>query len=78
MKGKALCRMSGGSGRESTTELASVSADGKALPPLVIFKGAAVQVRWTSNDAYPGTLYVTSKTGWMEESQFFQWFAKGK
>ena len=76
-KGKALCRISGGSGRESTTVLACVSADGKALPPLIIFKGAAVQARWTSNAAYPGTLYGTSKNGWMEEPQFFQWFTNG-
>lgn len=47
-KGKPLCRVSGGSGRENTTELASIGADGSVLPPLVVFKGAAVQPRLIS------------------------------
>lgn len=76
-KGKALCRISGGSGRESITVLACVSADGKALPPLIVFKGAGVQARWTSENAYPGTLYAASTNGWMEEPQFYQWFTNG-
>lgn len=76
-KGKALCRISGGSGRESTTVLGCVSADGKALPPLIVFKGAGVQARWTSERAYPGTLYAASSNGWMEEPQFFHWFSTG-
>ena len=76
-KGKPLCRVSGGSGRENTTVLACVGADGSFLPPLIVFKGAAVQPRWTSKDAFPGTLYATSNNGWMEEPQFFFWFTKG-
>lgn len=74
-KGKALNRVSGGSGRESTTVLATISAAGKCLPPLIVFKGVAVQARHTSQNAYPGTLYTTSKNGWMEEPQFFEWFS---
>ncbi|XP_031328129.1 uncharacterized protein LOC116159312 [Photinus pyralis] len=73
-KGKALCRISGGSGRESTTVLICVSADGFFLPPLIVFKGAAVQARWTSAESYPGTRYAASSNGWMEEPQFFYWF----
>lgn len=76
-KGKALCRVSGGSGRESITVLACVSADGRALPPLIVFKGAGVQARWTSENAYPGTLYAASTNGWMEEPQFYHWFTTG-
>ncbi|KAJ8934271.1 hypothetical protein NQ314_013481 [Rhamnusium bicolor] len=45
-----------------------------AFLPLYVFKGAAVQARWTSDKSYPGTLYATSKNGWMEEPQFFTWF----
>lgn len=54
-KGKALSRISGGSGREFTTVLACISADGFCLPPLIVFKGVGVQARWTSNRAFPGT-----------------------
>uniref|UniRef100_A0A6P7F9H0 Uncharacterized protein LOC114327114 n=1 Tax=Diabrotica virgifera virgifera TaxID=50390 RepID=A0A6P7F9H0_DIAVI len=70
-KGKPLSRVSGGSGRESTTVLICVSADGFFLPPLIVFKGAAVQARWTSTQSYPGTRYAASSKGWMEEPQFF-------
>lgn len=55
-KVKALFRVSGGSGRESTTVLACVSADGITLPPLILFKGAGIQYRSTSASAYPETL----------------------
>lgn len=75
-KGKALVRISGGSGRDSTTVLACVAADGSTIPPLIVFKGAGVQARWTSEKAFPGTLYAASRNGWMEEPQFYTWFTK--
>lgn len=77
VKGKALSRISGGTGRESTTVPSCVSADGSTLPPLIIFKGAAVQARWISEAGFPGTLYAASKNGWMEEPQFFNWLCDG-
>lgn len=77
VKGKPLNRVSGGSGKQSTAVLACISADGKALPPLIAFKGAAVQARWFSEGALEGTLYAASKNGWMEEPQFFHWFKEG-
>lgn len=76
-KGKPLVRVSGGSGRESTTVLACAAADGTVLPPLILFKGAGIQARWTSEKAYPGTLYAVSQNGWMEEPQFYSWFTDG-
>lgn len=75
-KGTPLCRVSGGSGRENTTVLACVAADGSVLPPLIIFKGVAVQARWISDKAFPGTQFATSSNGWMEEPQFFHWITK--
>lgn len=54
-RGKALSRVSGGSGRESTTVLACVSADGCYLPPLIVLKGVGIQARWISEKAFPGT-----------------------
>lgn len=61
-KGEPLSRLSGGSGRESRT----TSASGEKLPPLIVFKGAAVQARRVSEKAYPGTQYTVSSGGWME------------
>jgi len=75
-KGKALNRVSGGSGRESISVLACISASGSYLPPFIVFKGGAVQARRTSDKSYPGTLYAVSKNGWMEEPLFFNWFEK--
>ncbi|KAK9680911.1 DDE superfamily endonuclease [Popillia japonica] len=73
-KGKPLCRISGGSGRESTSVLLCLSANSSFLPPLIVFKGeTGVQARWTEN-CYPGTQYATSTNGWTEEPQFDNWF----
>lgn len=76
-KGTPLSRVTGGSGRESTSVLACVSADGTFLPPCIVFKGAAVQARWVSELAYPGTLYGATKNGWMEEPTFHNWLING-
>lgn len=74
-KGKSLSRVSGGSGRESTTVLACASADGSVMPPMILFRGATtVQPRWVSDKAYPGTTYAVSDSGWMEGSVFLNWF----
>ncbi|KAI4460092.1 hypothetical protein MML48_6g00008638 [Holotrichia oblita] len=73
-KGKTVSRVSGGSGRESTTVLACIAANGSYLPPFIAFKGSAVQARWTSEQAIGGTLYGASKNGWMEEPHSYHWF----
>lgn len=73
-KGKALNRISGGSGRESISVLACISAEGSCVPLFIVFKCASVQARWTSEKAYPGTTYGVSQNGWMEEPLFFNWF----
>lgn len=72
-KGEPLSRLSGGSGRESTTVLACGNALGVGLPPPVVFAGKAVQPRWVTKDDYPGTNYATSRNGWMEEPVFYNW-----
>lgn len=69
-KGKTLSRVSGGSGRESISVLAFISANGSFLPPFIVFKGDAVQARWTSENAFPGTLYSTSKNGGWKKLYF--------
>lgn len=53
-----------------------MAADGSFLPPLIVFKGAGIQARWTSEETYPGTLYSVSKNWWMEELQFYTWFTQ--
>lgn len=75
-KGEHLTRLSGGSGKDSTTVLACGNALGVGLPPLILFSGKAVQPRWVRKNDYPGTMYATSQNGWMEETVFFNWLEK--
>lgn len=51
-EGVPLSTVSDGSEREYTTVLARIAADGSFLPPLNMFKEAAGQTRWTSENAY--------------------------
>ncbi|KAF2887388.1 hypothetical protein ILUMI_18785, partial [Ignelater luminosus] len=66
-KGKPVCRVSEGTGRKSTTVLTVYLCRWSFLPPLIVFKGAAVQARWTTTEGYPDTLYAASCNGWMEK-----------
>lgn len=75
-RGVQLNRACEGSGRDSTTVLACVSASGDILPPLIVFKGLAVQPRWMTKDELPGTMYSATKNGWMEKATFYMWFSK--
>lgn len=71
-----LKRVCEGSGRDSTTVLACVSANGEILPPLIVFKGLAVQPSWMTKNELSGTMYSATKNGWMEEATFYMWFSK--
>lgn len=75
-KGTPLNRLCDGSGRDSTTVLACVSASGEHLPPLIVYKGVSVQSRWMAKEEYPGTMYAATRNGWMEETTFYQWVSK--
>ena len=76
VKGEALHRISGGSGRNNRTVLACVSAAGERFAPLIVYKGQKLLPSWTSEDAYPGTEYVASTKGWMEEIIFYEWLSQ--
>lgn len=76
-KGEPAKRLTGGSGRETTTVLACGNAKGEMLPPTIIHKGKRI---WSSmfggEDSFPGTLYYTTEKGWMTEVVFLMWFKK--
>lgn len=61
---------------ESTSVLGCISADGIALPPLVVFTGKAVQPGWAPEDGFPGTMYAATDNGWMVECTFYDWQTK--
>ena len=66
---------SGGSGREYFTVLGAGAADGARLPPFILYKGSHLYLRWT-NGRLAGAVYSTSDSGWMDASNFDQWFGK--
>ena len=66
---------SGGSGREYFTVLGAGAADGTRLPPFILYKGCNLYLRWTTGGP-AGTVYGVSDSGWMEGSNFQQWFEK--
>lgn len=60
-KGTALSRVSDGSGRDSTTVLACVSADGERLPPLIVFQGQAGSLLGSTLER---CMLQTRRAGW--------------
>lgn len=76
-KGKPAQRVIQGSGRENTTVLACVNAEGKALPPLVIFEANKFWSTWVGDESkgmIRGTFFGVSPTGWMTSTVFHEWF----
>lgn len=72
--GKKTIRVTPGAGRENTTVLAVVSANGKALDPFIIFKGKNLRTNWHGDESLPNTKYVASDNGWMTASIFENFF----
>nr|CAD7446458.1 unnamed protein product [Timema bartmani] len=62
------------SGRDNTTVMACVSAAGKSLPPLVIYKGANLWTTWKGDYDKPGSFYAASENGWMTIAIFQEWW----
>ncbi|RYP65656.1 hypothetical protein DL771_008208 [Monosporascus sp. 5C6A] len=58
------------------TIIACVSADGRSLPPLVIFSGVDVQQQWfpdSDDEAYESWYFTTSKNGWTNTEIGLKW-----
>eukprot|EP00111_Clytia_hemisphaerica_P004974 TCONS_00014297-protein len=80
LKGQKTCQIVTGSDRQNTTVLAAVSASGKALPPLILFKGQQVQTTWRpsrQDREYFPWIYANSR-GWMTGDTFHKWFIQWK
>ena len=63
--------------REWVTILECVSADGRVLPPLVIFKGVNVQQQWftgqVDDEDFINWQFCTSGTGWTNNAIALRW-----
>nr|CAD7588583.1 unnamed protein product [Timema genevievae] len=75
--GQKAYKQTEGSGRDNTTVMACVSAAGKALPPLIIYKGANLWTTWKIDYDIPGSFYAASENGWMTSAIFQEWMPIG-
>ncbi|XP_074037198.1 uncharacterized protein [Leptinotarsa decemlineata] len=77
-RGAASSRTTAGTGRENTTVLMAVSADGFKAPPLIVFKAKNMWDGWVAppSEEFPGTTYATTAKGWMEANIFLRYFEK--
>ena len=62
--------------REWVSIMESISALGRSIPPLVIFKGKHIQTSWFHHDEVPDWVYTTSKNGWIANRIVFNWLTK--
>ncbi|KAJ8707707.1 hypothetical protein PYW07_017245 [Mythimna separata] len=76
LKGFTSTRTISSPGKDNTTVLLGCNAQGEKLPPLIIYKGKNVWDEWTSQEAYPGTVYAATSNGWMESTVFENFFDK--
>ena len=63
--------------REWSTSIEAISATGRALPPLVIFKGKSVQQQWfqlqPDEDDFDDWCFEASPAGWTSNSIALRW-----
>lgn len=69
---KNVYRTDQGSGRDNTTVMGCVSAAGRCLPPLFIFKGAKMWSTWKGNEDIPGTFYAVNESGFINTTIFYE------
>ncbi|RYP65642.1 hypothetical protein DL771_008194 [Monosporascus sp. 5C6A] len=65
--------------REWIIIIACVSADGRSLPPLVIFSGVNVQQQWfpdSDDELYESWYFTTSENGWTNTEIGLKWLRK--
>ena len=64
--------------RAWTSFLECISAMGKSLTPLIIFKGLSIQQQWfpIALEDYEGWQFTATKKGWIEEPIAIYWLRK--
>jgi 4-hydroxybenzoate polyprenyltransferase len=74
---RAIQRRDPGS-RAWTSFIECISATGKRLPPLVIFKGKSVQAQWFPRNLEPfqGWKFTATEKGWTDDDTCHEWMRK--
>ena len=76
VKGEKAYKVTLGPGRENISTMATCSAGGEVLDPLLIFAGKNLQNTWKGDKALKNTWYAVSDNGWMTKEVFRDWFKK--
>ncbi|XP_065642426.1 uncharacterized protein LOC136074055 [Hydra vulgaris] len=75
-KSKDAYELAGSSGKAMYSVLFCVSADGRYLPPFVVFKGEGyLYSKWVENGP-PGCAFGATATEWMQDFLFENWFVE--
>lgn len=62
--------------QEWITAIECVSASGKALPPLLIFKAEHLNYGWLPHSAVENWRFSTSSSGWTSDSHGYEWLTR--
>jgi hypothetical protein len=62
--------------REWVSIVEAVSATGRKIRPLVIFKGKDLQSSWFPHDNIPDWFYTSSEKGWTSNNVAFEWLQR--
>lgn len=75
-KGQKVHRTIQGTGKANTSVLACCSADGRKLPPLIIYEASYLWSSWRGTEDIPGTFYANSPKGYMTAPVFLSFMEK--
>lgn len=67
-------RIHAGSGKECTTVLLTISANGACLPPYIIYKSKHLYDTWCPKNVIRGAMFNRTDSGWIDEDRFYDYF----
>ena len=76
VKEEVAYKVTPGAHRENITTLPVCNAVGRAMDPLIIFKGKNYQSTWAGDKGLPNIFYSLSENGWVTCDIFAVWFEK--
>ena len=71
-RGEKKVRYHSSGKKEEITVPGCGNAIGQSIPPMVIFEGKYLNLKWTKGEV-PGTYYGTSGKGWTDQELFRHW-----
>ena len=69
-------RVQGTAGKGYTTVLLTIGANGRCLPPYIIFKSSRLYAHWCPRNVIKGAVFNGTKSGWSDEHCFHDYLEK--